>query len=155
MRTSGTPVDRIVAVGLLRKGAATSHRGVDGGTAPGGVRDAATGSPAAQCRTHDGYRHEAFFWEGDTQFLAGTVPFIREGLGAGQPVMVAVTPPRIDLLREALDGDAAEVRFVDMSRLGANPARIIPAWRAFTDHHPGRPVRGIGEPIWNGRRLEE
>lgn len=106
-------------------------------------------------RTHDGYRHEAFFWDGDDQFVAGTVPFIREGLEAGQPVMVAVTPARIDVLREALDGEAAGVEFVDMVQMGANPARIIPAWRRFTDEHPGQPVRGIGEPIWHTRRLAE
>jgi anti-sigma regulatory factor (Ser/Thr protein kinase) len=119
------------------------------------LRDATTGPRPGRYRTHDGYRHEAFFWDGDDQFIAGTVPFIREGLEAGEPVMVAVTGPRIEVLREALAEDAAKVRFVDMARLGANPARIIPAWRLFTDEHPGRPVRGIGEPIWRGRRLEE
>ena len=38
--------------------------------------------------------------------------------------------------------------------LGANPARIIPAWQEFVAEHaaPGRRVRGIGEPIWAGRR---
>lgn len=113
------------------------------------------GSHAGRYRTHDGYRHEAFFWEGDDQFVAGTVPFIREGLEAGEAVMVAVTAPRIDVLRDALNGDATGVRFIDMARLGANPARIIPAWRAFTDQHPGLPVRGIGEPIWRGRRVPE
>ena len=106
-------------------------------------------------RTHDGYRHEAFFWEGDEQFVAGTLPFVREGLAAGQPVLVAVTPARIEQLRNALGADAAAVEFVDMVQLGANPARIIPAWRRFTDEHVGRPMRGIGEPIWHGRRLAE
>lgn len=108
-------------------------------------------------RTHDGYRHEAFLWDGVEQFLAGTVPFIREGLAAAQPVMAALTPARIDLLRDALGDDAAEVQFVDMVELGANPARIIPAWRRFTDAHTrsGGAVRGIGEPIWHGRRPAE
>jgi anti-sigma regulatory factor (Ser/Thr protein kinase) len=34
-----------------------------------------------------------------------------------------------------------------MSVVGANPAHIIPAWRAFAEAHPGRALRGIGEPI--------
>ena len=107
-------------------------------------------------RTHDGFRHEAFLWDGDEQFVAGTVPFVSEGLAAGQPVLVAVTPPRIDVLRDALGKEAAAVvEFVDMVQLGANPARIIPAWRRFTDEHHGQPVRGIGEPIWPGRRVAE
>ena len=65
--------------------------------------------------------------------------------------MVAVIQPRIDLLRAALGRDAAaRVQFVDMAEIGRNPARIIPAWRAFIEEHGagGRPVRGIGEPIW-------
>jgi MEDS: MEthanogen/methylotroph, DcmR Sensory domain len=105
-------------------------------------------------RSHDGYRHEAVLWRGNDQFVAGTAPFVREGLAAGQPVMAALTPARIDLLRDALGADPGRVEFVDMARLGANPARIIPAWRRFTaEHAEGRqPVRGIGEPIWHGRR---
>ena len=80
---------------------------------------------------HDSYRHEAFLWSGEDDFLAGTAPFIREGLRAGQPVMVAVTAPHIWLLRTALGTDADRVRFVDMAVVGRNPARIIPAWREF------------------------
>jgi len=106
---------------------------------------------------HDSYRHEAFLWEGEDEFLAGTVPFILEGLRAGQPVMVAVIAPRIDLLRAALGGDADLVHFVDMVKLGSNPARIIPGWLQFIKEYSpdGQPVRGIGEPIWSGRRPEE
>jgi anti-sigma regulatory factor (Ser/Thr protein kinase) len=108
-------------------------------------------------RPHTGYRHEAFLYRGDDDFLAGTVPFVRDGVAAGQPVMVAVIAARGDRLREALGSDAEQVHFVDMSELGRNPARIIPAWRAFVDGHQasGQPVRGIGEPIWAGRRAAE
>ena len=40
-----------------------------------------------------------------------------------------------------------------MAEVGVNPARIIPLWREFLDENAaaGRPVRGIGEPIWAGR----
>jgi anti-sigma regulatory factor (Ser/Thr protein kinase) len=60
-------------------------------------------------------------------------------------------------LKEALDDNAERVRFTDMHLLGSNPARIIPAWHQFLeDHAPdGRPVRGIGEPIWPGRSPAE
>jgi hypothetical protein len=60
-------------------------------------------------------------------------------------------------LRESLGTQARKVKFVDMAKLGRNPARIIPAWQKFVDQHSGygRPVRGIGEPIWAGRRPEE
>jgi hypothetical protein len=84
------------------------------------------------------------------------VPFVHEGLAAGEAVMVAVIESRGRWLRGALGASAAQVRFVDMAELGANPARIIPAWRSFLDEHAdSRQVRGIGEPIWDGRRPEE
>ena len=66
--------------------------------------------------------------------------------------MVAVIPEHQRWLQDSLNGQADEVKFVDMSKLGSNPARIIPAWQTFLDEHEGRPVRGIGEPIWPGRR---
>jgi hypothetical protein len=108
-------------------------------------------------RPHRTYRHEAFFWRTDDQFLAGAVPFIAEGLAADEPVMVAVINERSDIVKEALGADADRVHFVDMAELGRNPAQIIPAWREFLDAESsvGRPVRGIGEPIWAGRRPEE
>jgi anti-sigma regulatory factor (Ser/Thr protein kinase) len=88
---------------------------------------------------------------------AATVPFVREGLALGQPVMVAVPTERLERLRREMGADASHVLWVDMAELGANPGRIIPAWRAFVDQHcpEGRPVRGIGEPVWAGRRPAE
>ena len=42
---------------------------------------------------------------------------------------------------------------MDMAAVGANPARIIPAWQEFLDDHDDdQPIRGVGEPIWFGRR---
>lgn len=107
-------------------------------------------------RRQRAYRHEALFWRTTEEFLACTVPFIRDGLTAGEAVMVAVVDSRTRWLREALGADADEVHFVDMSELGRHPARIIPAVRTFLDEHVAKSqVRGIGEPIWSGRRSEE
>ncbi len=104
------------------------------------------------------FHHEALMYSGWPQFLAGTVPFIREGVDAGEPVLVVESRDKIDALRQALGADAAErVMFADMGEVGANPARIIPAWREFVDSHGrgGKQLRGIGEPIWNGRSADE
>ena len=108
-------------------------------------------------KAHRGYRHEAVIYRGDKGFLAAMVPFICDGLDLGQPVMVAVVAPRIRDLRDALGRDAERVHFVDMAELGSNPARIIPAWRAFIEQHSrhGEPIRGVGEPVWAGRRPPE
>ena len=111
----------------------------------------------SSAKPHESYRHEALLYRGDDEFVAGTVPFIRDGLAAGQPVMVAVIEPKIARLRAELGSEAEHVTFVDMATLGGNPARIIPAWREFVEEHAatGQPIRGIGEPIWAGRREPE
>ncbi len=98
------------------------------------------------------FHHEAFFYEDADEFLAGALPFLREGAEAGEAALVAVRHDRMRALRAELNGSAAGISFVDMEELGRNPARIIPAWRQFVDEH-GRdsPIRGIGEPVWPGR----
>jgi anti-sigma regulatory factor (Ser/Thr protein kinase) len=106
-------------------------------------------SPCA-CGT-ESYRHEALFYAGIDGFLEGIVPFLRQGVRAGEPVLVVVSARKIALLRAALGDDAGHVRFADMAEVGANPARIIPAWREFVSEHAGRPMRGVGEPIYPER----
>jgi anti-sigma regulatory factor (Ser/Thr protein kinase) len=104
-----------------------------------------------------GFQHETLFYDGEAGFLKGTLPFVRQGIAQGEPVLVAVSRERIQLLEYALGEEAGAVLFADMHTLGSNPARIIPAWRRFLDDHApdGRPVRGIGEPIWPGRSDSE
>jgi anti-sigma regulatory factor (Ser/Thr protein kinase) len=106
-------------------------------------------------RPHTGYQHEALFYRNDGEFLAGTVPFVLDAVALGQPTMVALVKPRMQKLQAALGPYDGEVFFVDMGELGANPARIIPAWLDFIQRFAGRAVRGIGEPQWPGRRPEE
>ena len=50
-----------------------------------------------------GFRHEALFYSGDDEFLAGTVPFVLEGVETGEPVLVVVPEPRLAALRTALE----------------------------------------------------
>ena len=114
-------------------------------------------TPLESARSQQCYRHEAFLWRDASDFTASLVAFIREGLEAGEPIMVAVTPQHVEWLRDALDGQSDQVEFFDIRELGRNPAQLIPAWQQFLDTRSERihPVRGIGEPIWPGRRPEE
>lgn len=95
----------------------------------------------------DPFHHEALLYAGDDDYLRGVVPFVREGLDAGEPVLVAVPRERVELLRAALGPAADAVRFEVMEELGRNPAWIIPAWADFVEAHGGLPVRGVGEPV--------
>jgi anti-sigma regulatory factor (Ser/Thr protein kinase) len=105
----------------------------------------------------DQFRHEALLYSGWAEFVAGTVPFIREGVKAGEPVLVVESAEKINMLRIALGDEAGAVMFADMAGVGGNPARIIPAWEDFVSRHgaSGRRLRGIGEPIWKDRSPSE
>ena len=104
-----------------------------------------------------GFEHEVLFYRDDEGFLAGLLPFVREGLDADEAVVVAEPRPRMELLRDALGDDAAAVSFLDMAEIGANPARIIGVWADALEKHTaaGQRLRGIGEPAFHGRRQLE
>lgn len=99
-----------------------------------------------------GLVHEAVLYRDAGRLLAGTVPFVTEGLAAGEPVLVAAPPWTLARLREALPGADGRVRMVDMQRAGRNPGRILPGvLLAFAADHPRQRVRIVGEPVWAGR----
>jgi anti-sigma regulatory factor (Ser/Thr protein kinase) len=97
-----------------------------------------------------GFHHEAVFYSEPGEYLAGTLPDIREALDGGGSVLAAVGDDKRELLGDALGGYAERVRFIDMERLGRNPACIIPACREFVSDADA-PLLGIGEPVWPGR----
>jgi len=100
--------------------------------------------------------HPALFYADRDEYLAGTIPFIRAGLAADEPVLVAVPGENLDHIRAALGSDSAGVQLHDMRVAGRNPGRIIPGvLLAFAAAHAGRPVRIIGEPIWASRSASE
>jgi anti-sigma regulatory factor (Ser/Thr protein kinase) len=94
------------------------------------------------------FRHQALIYEGGDEYLAGTMPFLREGLAAGEPILIAVGERQGQQIAQELGPDAERVLFVDTHRVGRNPALAIPVWRDFVADHHGRPVRGVGEPAW-------
>ncbi|MFE0629581.1 anti-sigma factor RsbA family regulatory protein [Streptomyces sp. NPDC058864] len=102
------------------------------------------------------FEHPALFYRDAGEYTARTVPFLLEGMAAGEPVAVAVPPPRLAQLRAALGPRGANVQWIDMEHAGRNPGRIIPdVLRAFADTRPAGRVRIIGEPVWPGRSVLE
>jgi len=121
-------------------------------------RGIASGCRPAHAPADDGcFHHESLFYSDEDEFMRAALDFLYEGIERDERALVAVGAPRIELLREALGPDAEQVRFTDMRVLGANPARIIPAWHAFLQENdrPGAGARGIGEPVWPGRGAAE
>jgi anti-sigma regulatory factor (Ser/Thr protein kinase) len=75
-------------------------------------------------------RHNALVYDGVDEYVSTAVPFLREGLEAGQGAVVAHTRPGLAIMREALGADAASVTFVDTSSSYTRPARTLAAYHA-------------------------
>ncbi|MEA2449500.1 MAG: hypothetical protein QOG63_1432 [Thermoleophilaceae bacterium] len=103
------------------------------------------------------FSHEALFYAGRDDFARQVGAFVRDGVDAGEPVLVMVTADKHELLRAALGDRSDGVTFADMGEAGRNPGRIISAWSDFAAGHlaAGRTMRGVGEPIWAGRTSDE
>lgn len=98
-----------------------------------------------------GFQHQALIYAGGDEYLEGAMPFVHEALIAGEPLLIAVAEDKCELIAAELGPDADRALFLDMQKVGHNPASIIPLWRDFVDDHEGLPVRGIGEPAWAAR----
>jgi anti-sigma regulatory factor (Ser/Thr protein kinase) len=116
------------------------------------MQDELTGATAGEL-----FWHEAFFYDGDEEFVASSLDFLSEGLSNRDHVVVAVVPEKIEILRAGLRGQADQVTFIDMAECGRNPARVIQVWADLREAAAlrGSHVRGIGEPIWPGRSDDE
>jgi anti-sigma regulatory factor (Ser/Thr protein kinase) len=101
------------------------------------------------------FSHRAVYYNGSRDYLTAVLPFVRDGLADGEPVLVAIPGPAAGLLRERLNGQIDGLTFGDITELGRNPGRIISAIWDFIDQHRGRPVRVVGEPIWPSRSAAE
>jgi anti-sigma regulatory factor (Ser/Thr protein kinase) len=101
------------------------------------------------------FDHGALFYRGQEEYAREVCSFVRQGVGAGEPVLVAVPGRRLDLVRGALGEAGQAVSFADMAVLGRNPGRIIPAIRRFADSRRPHRTRFVGEPVWAGRSAAE
>jgi len=99
---------------------------------------------------HRGYVHEAALYGSDEEFLAAAVPFLRDGVAAGDPVVVAVGEASAALLRASL-GDTTGINMSNEVSGGrfANPLHALGSYRDLFTRHAvsGRvgQVRVLGE----------
>ena len=95
--------------------------------------------------------HAALLYAVAAEFAAGALRFIDAGLDEGGAVLVSAPGPEISFLRARMSGRADRVDWTDITRVGANPGRIIPFMRAFAGDHAGRPVRCLQDLGWAAR----
>jgi anti-sigma regulatory factor (Ser/Thr protein kinase) len=73
-------------------------------------------------------RHNALVYGSEDEYLGVAVPFLKEGLEAGEGAIVAHTRPGLAVMREALAPEAEHVSFVDVSSSYTRPARTLAAY---------------------------
>jgi anti-sigma regulatory factor (Ser/Thr protein kinase) len=76
------------------------------------------------------FRHNALVYESQGEYVALLVPFLREGIEAGEGAIVAHTKPGLAVMREALGADAEHVTFADVGSIYTRPARTLASYHA-------------------------
>ncbi len=99
------------------------------------------------------FAHQALLYGSKDEFLAGTLPLVRDGLQCGDPVRIATTERNIGWLRAELGEQARYVAFCDNSEWYANPARALAALHRIVqlEISGGHRLRMIQESLWTAR----
>lgn len=103
-----------------------------------------------------GLAHVALLHAGDQEFVEGAVAHLREGLLRDEPAIAALSPHHTAVLRDALGDDADRVVHFDMSEIGRNPGRLIPALHGVLGEFGGRGrLHLVSGSVWAGRTAGE
>ena len=113
------------------------------------------GVDVAEAVAGDGFLHRALLYRGAAEFRAAVERYVRGGVARAEPVLIATPSGKVSWLRRDPGSGVPGLAFTDMTELGRNPARIIPAIRTFMDRYPGRRIRYLGEPVWPERSAAE
>ena len=101
--------------------------------------------------------HRGLLYGSEEEFLAGTLPFIRDGLERGDPIRIATTDRNAGWLRAALGVDVRHVAFCDSSQRCRHPVRALAALHDVvqTVSAGGQRLRIIREPWWTACTPQE
>ncbi len=97
--------------------------------------------------------HQGLLYGSEDEFLAGTAPFIRDGLECGDAIWIVTTVRNAGWLRVTLGADARRVVFDDCSQWYRHPVRTLAALHRTVRavDAGGQRLRLIGEPLWTAR----
>ena len=97
-----------------------------------------------------GLVHDAFVYFSQEEFLAGTLPFLEEGIDLHEPILAAPTPANAELLRKRLGRRAKSIDWAEDSERHRAVQRLG-IFLAYMDDHLERGatrIRVLGEPVW-------
>jgi MEDS: MEthanogen/methylotroph, DcmR Sensory domain len=100
--------------------------------------------------------HQAAVYGSDRRFLEIALPFVRDGLAKGDPVMVTTTSANLELLAVSLGGEGRLVDYAESAFLGRRTVERATAFHRYWQRRgPEAPrgghVRILAEPVWTGR----
>jgi anti-sigma regulatory factor (Ser/Thr protein kinase) len=96
-----------------------------------------------------GFVHQALIYASEQAFVDDALPYVREGIRAGEPVLARVKAVNADALREALGAEAREVDLRPAEGWYETPIRTRGKFLGWiSDHLNGHRIRLLGEPPW-------
>ncbi|MFB9907824.1 anti-sigma factor RsbA family regulatory protein [Allokutzneria oryzae] len=105
------------------------------------------------------FLHQSCIYGSDAEFLAMAVPFVREGLRRGEPVLVTTTSANLELLHDVMGAEANKIDYAESAYFGRRPPqRTTAIHRYWSRHQPTTStgaVRILAEPVWTGRSRRE
>jgi hypothetical protein len=98
-----------------------------------------------------GCRHEALVYASPDELAGATLPFIREGLGRGEQLLVVFREAGGAVLRQALGDDAAKIEFAEAFDWYQSPEHAFHQYTRYLDDRLASGVsrvRVVAEVIW-------
>jgi anti-sigma regulatory factor (Ser/Thr protein kinase) len=97
-----------------------------------------------------GLVHDAFVYSSEEEFLAGTMPFLEEGIERGESILAAPTDANAQLIQERLGRRASAVDW-DENAESHRTVERLGIFLDYIDRHlnaGARRIRLLGEPCW-------
>ena len=92
--------------------------------------------------------HQVLMYDHENGFLDTVVPFVREGIDAGDAVLAVGTVANVGSLRQALGPDSDAVEFADSADWYFRPTRTIANYSSFIAENAAARIRVVAEPGW-------
>jgi anti-sigma regulatory factor (Ser/Thr protein kinase) len=97
----------------------------------------------------EGFLHQALIYGSEAEFVDCALPFVADGVAAGEPVLVVAQGPNVDALRDALGDGAGEATLLPVEEWYENPIRTRGKFGNWVrERRNGHRIRLIGEPPW-------
>ncbi|MBW8483841.1 sensor histidine kinase [Actinomadura parmotrematis] len=101
--------------------------------------------------------HRALLHSTPAEFARAAVPYLAEGVGAGEVAVVIAGPDATELIHEGLGAAAHGVEFIAAAGWFTTPVAALASYdeRARQDWWPRGRLRLLAEPVWAGRSALE